>query len=84
MSVTSQNYLVHWQSHADYRAAWDYINSDLGMENYVKIYTSHNFNMHPDLEEEPTRTRLDFLINQMAITDQRYARWGIRSLDITP
>ena len=40
--------------------------------------------MHPELEEEPTRHRLDFLINQLAITDQRYARWGIRSLDITP
>ena len=43
MSITSQNYLIHWQSHADYRAAWDYINADLGMENYVKIYTSQNF-----------------------------------------
>ena len=40
MSITSQNYLIHWQSHADYRAAWDYINADLGIENYVKIYTS--------------------------------------------
>ena len=40
--------------------------------------------MHPDLEEEPVRQRLDFLINQIAIIDQRYARWGIRSLDITP
>ena len=45
MSITSQNYLIHWQSHADYRAAWDYINADLGIENYVKIYSSQNFEM---------------------------------------
>ena len=84
MSITSQNYLIHWQSHADYRAAWDYINADLGMENYVKIYTSQNFSMHPNLEDEGINKRLDFLINQIALTDQRYARWGIRSLDVTP
>ena len=43
MSITSWNYLIHWQSHADSRTAWDYINPDLGIENYVKIYTSQNF-----------------------------------------
>ena len=40
--------------------------------------------MHPELEEEPVRQRLVSLINQIAIADQRYARWGIHSLDISP
>ena len=57
---------------------------DLDLENYVKIYRSQNFNMRPDLTEEPINKRLDWLINKLAIEDQRYAKWGIRSLDITP
>ena len=83
MSLTSEDYLIHWQSHADSKAAWDYINSDLDIDNYVKIYTSQTFKMRPDLDEKPILKSLDWIINKLALEDQRYARWGIRSLDIT-
>ena len=69
MSITTQNYLIHWQSHADYRSAWEYIHADLGIEHYAKIYTSQHFQMHPTLEEEPINKRLDFLVIQIAIVD---------------
>ena len=40
--------------------------------------------MHPDMENETKLRKIDWLINQLAIQDQNYARWGIISCDITP
>ena len=54
------------------------------MDNYIKLYTSQNFEMNPDMKQETKLKKLDWLINQIAIRDQNYARWGIISCDITP
>ena len=83
MSLTSEEYIVRWQSHADHKAAWDFINLELDIEHYVKIYTSTLFEMKPDMRDHKKKEQLDWVINSLAIKDQRHARWGIVSCDIT-
>ena len=40
--------------------------------------------MQPGIKEETILRKLDWLINQIAIRDQNYARWGIILCSITP
>ena len=49
------------------------------MDNYIKLYTSQHFEMHPNMEEATKLRKLDWLINKLAVQDQGYARWGIIS-----
>ena len=84
MSVSTGGYLVRWRSHSDHNTAWDYLHAEMEMENYIKLYTSQHFDMHPTMENDTKIRKIDWLINQLAIQDQNYARWGIISCDITP
>ena len=49
INITTGGYLVRWRSHADHHTAWDYLHADMEMENYVKLYTSQQFDMHPEM-----------------------------------
>ena len=77
-------FLVRWSSHWDHNNAWDYLNAELEMDNYIKLYTSQHFDMQPGMKNETMLRKIDWLINQIAIRDQNYARWGIITCDISP
>ena len=55
--------MVRWSSHTDHNTAWDYINVELEMDNYIKLYTSQHFAMQPNMKDETMRKKLDWLIN---------------------
>jgi hypothetical protein len=42
MGVSSLGFVAHWKSSAE-SSAWDFLNTSLEMENYVKLYTSKLF-----------------------------------------
>ena len=42
MGVSSLGFVAHWKSSAG-SSVWDFLNTSLEMENYVKIYTSKQF-----------------------------------------
>ena len=67
IGISSEGYLVRWRSHADHNVAWDYPHADLEMDNYIKLYTSQHFDMHPDMEEATKLRKLDWLINKLAV-----------------
>ena len=84
IGITTAGYLVRWRSHADHDTAWDFIHAELGIENYIKLYTSQHFDMNPDIKEKTMLKKIDWLINMIAVEDQNHARWGIISCDVTP
>lgn len=62
-------YLVPWRSHSNHQSAWDYINTDMDIENYVKLYSSKHFDTHPGMTEELQKQQLDHIINSLAMID---------------
>jgi len=63
---------------------WDYINTELDITNYVKLYTSRFIEMTPGTDGETQMNKIDHIINNLAHVDVRYKHWGIHSCDITP
>ncbi len=43
MGVSSLGVVAHWKSSGAESSVWDFLNTSLEMENYVKLYTSKLF-----------------------------------------
>jgi hypothetical protein len=82
MGVSSLGFVAHWKSSAE-SSAWDFLNTSLEMENYVKLYTSKLF-AKGKWDREIKAQWIDRVVDAVGDLHRDPSnRFGIQSIDIT-